>query len=1244
MIRRVAIDIGGTFTDVALLHDDRSVDVFKVPSNRFDPVEAVRGALGRVPGQQVGRWERVLHATTIGTNALLERKLPPIALLTTSGFRDVIQFRRLKRASRYSLRWTPPPPLVSRDLVLEVQERVAAGGTVVTALTEQEVDRVVEWVRRAGVPSVAICLLHSYANSSHEAMLAERLGSELPGLHVTLSSSVSPEPGEYERTSTTVAHAVLRGVMSEYLGQLEAELAHRTDSPLLMMQSSGGLTTARRIVEAPANAIESGPAAGALFASAVARELGIGMAVSLDIGGTTAKACLIEEGQPSEAGELRVGGEMHTANGFTDPGGYVVRGRAVDLVEVGAGGGSICRVDGQGALHVGPESAGSDPGPAAYGQGGELPTVTDANVVLGFLKHGPTASGVTLDRAAAARALGDHVATPLGVSVEDAAWLVYQVANSNMMRALQAVSTERGRSLTPYTLLAFGGAGPTHACAIASELGMTSVVVPRTADTFSAVGLHSCSARHDVQRAYRSTTSMLEIESLDRAFGELEAEAESSLAADGFVNVSVQRFVDARFVGQNDCLTVAIGTDELDAGFGDVLVKRFRELHATEYGHADGNAIVEVAALRVRSEGLFDAATGVPRPSTEAVAAAGVGDDQAYFGPDAGWLATPRLTFEQLQQHAGIDGPALVQLAQATVVVPVGGRAAIEGSNVRVHVRPTEITTLPGGGWEDRAALQLFRNRLGAAVDRMASTLARTAYSPLLTDAHDFSVAIVDPVGRVVDQGVGSLTHLGSVSTAMEALMASDLVPLAPGDVVVLNDPYEGGTHLPDCIVIVPVFCADELVAHTVSIGHLSDIGGHSSASSFASGAHELIQEGLIIPPVKFFDRGTANSSVHRLIRRNVRQAQLVMGDLHALVASARAGGVHIERLVAEVGTARAATLFEDLIAYAAERGRAELSALGDVEGSFVDFLDGDGEGGGPVRLQVELRLTGGEVWVDLTGSSEQRCAGINTTLGAARSAIQYCIRTQMSPDFPDNSGFYPLVHIEAPPGTVMNAAGDAPVANRGLTAGRLVEAVFGAMALAFPGSIGAAGDAQCDPVAFSGRRADGSRFLMIDMVAATGGAHSWADGIEGVAMTLGNFQNISVERLEERYPEVRITHYATIPGSGGNGRFRGGNAVSRGYELLADEADVFFRVDRQLHPPWGLDGGGPGAPARSTLITADGERHELVGWQTLTMHAGDRLIRTGAGGGGFGDPLERNPDLRVRDLREERVDLDTRT
>lgn len=1236
---RLAVDIGGTFTDLALLGDDGSLVTRKVATDASRPAQAVALAIQELldEGFEVG--ETVLHSTTVATNSLLERKLPHIALVTTRGFRDVLQFRRIKRERIYALNWCPPEPLVSRDNILEVDERILADGSVAIRLQSEDLDDLVARLRSQRYEAVAVCLLHSYANPAHERLIEERLRTDLPSCAVALSSVVGPDIGEYERTSTTVAHAALKPVLSRYLAELDAILCSESHPRrLFVMQSSGGLATARQVIDKPALAVESGPAAGALYAGQLAADLGIARAIAFDMGGTTAKACLLQDGKPAEAPEVRVGAGMHIGEGFRERGGYVIRGSAVDIAEVGAGGGSLCWVDPAGVLHVGPESAGASPGPAAYGTGGKRATVTDACVVLGYIETGDQASGLSIDLEKARDAVGRDVADPLGTTVEHAAELVFEVASSNVMRAIHAVTSERGRDPRPYSLIAFGGAGPIHAVPVALALGMKDIVVPYEAATFSAVGLHRSVLRRDTQTTYRRPLHEAAPAELDQTFREIERDHVRAFAEDGFTDVQHERLVDVRFTGQGFELTVSVPPAD-SSRFHDELAEAFLAMHQREYGHADVHGSIEIVRLRLRTEAYL----GQTRESFVVQhGSAKITSTRAFFGREYGWLQCDRLPSTAVGK-APIEGPALITLPQTTVVLPPKAQVHRDAQdNLRVQVGAENGSTTPvraltyTSGTTRRAELQLFANEIGAVVDRMAYTIARTAYSSIAREAHDFSVAVTDAQGHVPCQGVGVLIHLGTVESAMSALAERGLLPLSEGDVAILNDPYAGGTHLPDFVAVVPVIVDGEAVAYAVAISHMIDVGG-SAPGSLRFGASELLQEGLVVPPAKLYEAGRVNEALLGVIRRNVRQPDEVLGDLHGIVAAGQVGASGVSRIAARLGRSQICANFDELILYGTERGELELAALGDAKGTFTDYINDNGVSSDPIRVCVTLKVRSGHVFADFTGSDPQAVTGINATLCTTKSVLEWGIRTMLPEELPDNSGLSSLIHVTAPAGTIVNVIDDGPVANRGLTAFRLGDAVLGALASMYPGRVPAAGEGGVDTLHVGGRRSDGSIFTFADQLVGVTGGGPWGDGSEGIAPPLGNIRNLSVEVLESLYP-IKILRYGFEPGTGGAGQYRGGNAMCRSYELLCEQAEVSVRCDRVKYPPWGLAGGEPGTPASCVLVDVGAEERLLPPKHTFTMKRGELLHRWSASGGGYGPPSERDPALIERDRREERL------
>ena len=679
MDTRIGIDIGGTFTDLVYLAPDGALRREKVLSTPDDYARGIAGALGAAIARgelEVGAISQLMHGTTVATNAILEGKGARVALVTTEGFRDVLEIRRLRMPVLYDIRWRRPPPLVPRRLRFEVAGRIDHMGAEERPLDEAGARAVLAQALGAGVEAIAICLINAYANGAHERRLREILRGLDPAIPVTLSSELLPEIKEYERTSTTVVNAYVLPVVRTYLGRLEGELrARRIARPLAIMQSSGGAMSAAAAAEKPIHIIESGPAAGVVGAAEVARRLGDLSVLGFDMGGTTAKAALVEGGRFHRVGSLEVGGGINVSGRLLSGGGYHVRAPAIDIAEVGAGGGSLVRIDAGGALRVGPESAGASPGPACYARGGTVPTVTDANVVLGFVNPEALAGGsFPIRRDLAAAAIEAHVARPLGLTLEEAAWGIHRVADAAMARAVRAVSTERGRDPRDFALMAFGGNGPVHAATIARLLEIRRILVPPVPGVFSALGMLFPDVEHHYVRTFKRPLAGLDAAALEEAFAALEREGAQALAADGFAPAArrLERAIDLRYAGANSELTVA-----WPGATGDLagaLRAAFAALHEAQYGYASAEEGVETMNLRVVARGVPD------RPRVPARVALPVEPGPArrarrvHFGPGHGTVETPVCTRMELGAEWRA-GPLLVEEFDSTTVVPPGGRA-----------------------------------------------------------------------------------------------------------------------------------------------------------------------------------------------------------------------------------------------------------------------------------------------------------------------------------------------------------------------------------------------------------------------------------------------------------------------------------------------------------------------------------------------------------------------------------------
>ncbi len=679
---RIGVDIGGTFTDVVFLGDDGTVLARKIASTQDDysraVLEGVEGGISQL-GIEPGAVSEVSHGFTVATNAIIEQKGALTALITTEGFRDILEFRRNRVPRLYDLYYEKPPPLVKRQFRLEVKERLNFKGEVLRPLDRDDVERAVDRILSNGAESVAVCLLHSYANPEHEQYIGEVIRKRAPKVVLTLSSELLPEMKEYERTSTTVINCYVRPVVERYLTALIDGLKGMSISvPLTVMQSNGGLATAEIAQEKPVYCIESGPAAGVVGANHLGRRLGIENLMTLDMGGTTAKASIIENGEMLQAPEYEVGGGISVGHRLLKGAGHILRVAAIDLAEVGAGGGSIASVDRSGSLRVGPNSAGAQPGPACYNHGGTEATVTDADVLLGYLNPRFLLGGdFPIEVAQAKQAISRNVAAPLGMTEVEAAHGVHLLVNSNMSRALRAVSSERGRDPRRFTLMAFGGGGPVHAAGLAEMLGISKVIVPPYPGVFSSFGLLFADVEHHFIQTYFKTFDEMKVEELRSILEGMAEEGRKQLRSEGFDDAhhetSIQ--VDMKYDGQVSELTVPMPPGEVNEATLAKLVEAFEVEHENTYGYRTEVGF-QMVNLRVIARGLSEEARLPERLEMASATTRGEAQRRVYFGPSIGWLDTPVTDRQGLGE--GTQGPVIVEEYDSTTVVPPGWTASVD--------------------------------------------------------------------------------------------------------------------------------------------------------------------------------------------------------------------------------------------------------------------------------------------------------------------------------------------------------------------------------------------------------------------------------------------------------------------------------------------------------------------------------------------------------------------------------------
>lgn len=668
---RIAADIGGTFTDVALIRINNTVATRKVASTPADYAQGVvQGIveLMAVEGLEPKSIGEVLHACTVATNVILEGKGAKTALITTAGFRDVLEMRRIRVPRLYEPLYEKPPALAPRRWRFEVAERMDHTGQVITPLDEKSVNETIERIVAADVDAVAICLLHSYANPAHERRIGEMVRERLPEAFVSLSVDVLPEIREYERTSTTVINSYVGPPVKNYLMSLRERLnAAGLPPEFFMMHSAGGIVDARTVLAKPAQIVECGPAAGVIAARAVVLESGFRDVISFDMGGTTAKAALIEKGELIKSDDYEIGGGISLSSKLAKGGGYALKLPVIDISEVGAGGGSIVWKDRAGGLKVGPQSAGANPGPACYGLGGVEPTVTDANMVLGYLNPVALAGGaVPVDPDLSRKALTEVVAEPLGLDLDRAAYGVHELVSTIMTRAVKSVTTYRGRDPREFAMVAFGGNGGVHSVSLARALGVTDVVVPPFAGVLSALGLLTAQVETGTSIAFLRAVADIDMKELMSAYAELAEKAINELGQTQ-TNVREVRAADLRYQGQAFELTLPVDEATLDQEkFADEMRAQFDASHERMYGYRLEATPIEIVTLRVTVQLDTEPKT---MPSYQAQSDPNETQRSVYFGPDWGRVDTPIIDRANLSESSR-QGPLVIEEYEGTTIVP----------------------------------------------------------------------------------------------------------------------------------------------------------------------------------------------------------------------------------------------------------------------------------------------------------------------------------------------------------------------------------------------------------------------------------------------------------------------------------------------------------------------------------------------------------------------------------------------
>lgn len=1211
----IGVDIGGTFTDVVYYvpssspSSEGALRIYKVPGTPNDPAQ---GLLTGLNALQVDDNAVVVHGSTVATNALLERKGARAALVTTEGFADVLEIGRQDRPSLYDLMQQRPPVLIPRARRLELAERLDYSGAVLIAPSSEAFERVLQQVAECEPESVAVSLLYAFRNAEHEQALAALLQKRFPQLYLSLSSELLPQFREYERTSAVAVNAYVQPIMARYLSSLQERLCR----PLRIMQSSGGSISAGTAVQESVRTVLSGPAGGVIGAFHVARIAGYEQILTLDMGGTSTDVALCPGGI-AETSEAVIAG-------------CPIGVPTVAIHTVGAGGGSLVRLDAGNALTVGPDSAGAVPGPVCYGIGDEL-TVTDAHLALGRIDSAHFLGGRFKLYPERTQERMTLLAQRMGGSVQETALGIIRVVNASMERALRTVSLERGHDPRRFTLLSFGGAGPLHACELAEALRIPRVFIPRYPGVLSALGMILAPIVKDYIQTVMLDANDLDASSIEAAFAPLEERARremhdelahSASQADDASDIFLHRFYDIRYRGQSYEVTVP------DAGSLDATLARFHALHEQRFGHSHPDQPIQLVAVRIK-------ATIQPyQPELPREPEAGTSAEHALLSERLMTFSSgsqqARVYDRSLLRHGNrISGPALLIQEDCTTLLPPAWEGEVDAwgnivAKLRVDASAVSNTTTAqfkasDASETDAVSLEIFKHLFSSAAEEMGVTLGRTAYSPNIKERLDYSCACFDAQGRLLAQAAHIPVHLGAMPASVQAAI-EQFPTFEPGDLVLLNDPYLGGTHLPDITLVAPVFIDEdpdgrtgELFGFVASRAHHADIGGMSPGSMPMS--RELYQEGFIIPPIKLARKGVVNQDILTLFYRNVRTPWERRGDMEAQIATAHVGERRLQEIIARYGSGTVRAHAEALLGYSAQLTRKALAGLPTSTTHFTDFLDDDGWGVQSLPIRVSIHLEGGALTIDFTGSALQSAGCVNAVSAVTLSAVLYVVRCLVGEHVPANQGCLEPVTVRVPEGSLLNPlAPAAVVAGNVETSQRVVDALFGAFAQIAPQQVPAASQGTMNNITFGGSSA-GETFAYYETLGGGMGARPGADGLSAVHVHMSNTRNTPVEALEMELP-VRIRRYALRHGSGGAGRYRGGDGLCREFHFLAS-ARVTLLTERRIYAPYGLQGGEPGATGINSL-EHDGRVTQLPGKTTLDVQPGDILTISTPGGGGF--------------------------
>lgn len=1191
------IDRGGTFTDIVARRPDGSLVTHKLLSENPEQYKdaAVAGIKhlldidknASIPAHLV---EAVKMGTTVATNALLERKGDPTVLLITRGFRDALRIAYQNRPRLFDRHIVLPELLYEK--VVEVEERIGAHGDIIITLDEAQVRRDLAALHEQGYRSVAIVFMHAYRFGQHESA-AGRIARDVGFTQVSVSSEVSPMIKLVSRGDTTVVDAYLSPVLRRYVHQVSSEMA---GARLLFMQSNGGLTDAHRFQGK--DSILSGPAGGIVGMARTARSAGFDKVIGFDMGGTSTDVS-------HYAGEFEREFETQVA-------GVRLRAPMLSIHTVAAGGGSVLHFDGT-RYRVGPDSTGANPGPASYRRGGML-AVTDCNVMLGKIQpeyfpavFGPHAD-LPLDREIVVKKFTElaeeiFLATGKRRTPEEVAEGFIEIAVSNMANAIKHISVQRGHDVTEYALATFGGAGGQHACLVADALGMTRIFVHPLAGVLSAYGMGLADQIAMREQSLDAALAPSVLPMLEAGLQALSKQARVDLEAQGVPQsqIRIAQRVHLRYSGTDSAIVVAFDTIQgMTADFEAAYKNRYAFLMP------DKELVIEAISVEATGTTSDDAMEAIALPPRAALLQAA---GQVRLFSSGKWHDTPLFRREDMRPGDIIRGPSIIAEQNATTIVEPGWSAEVTQLNHLVLTRTEARAQRRAIGTNaDPVMLEVFNNLFMSIAEQMGLRLQNTAFSVNIKERLDFSCALFDDQGNLIANAPHIPVHLGSMGESVKTIIRDNKVGMQPGDVYMLNDPYHGGTHLPDVTVITPVFdqVGEKVLFYVGSRGHHADIGGITPGSMPAASRSVeeegvLINNFLLVQAGRFMEKEVvALLSSGKYPARNIRQN---LADLQAQIAANQKGVDELRKMVEHFGLEVVQAYMKHVQDNAEEAVRRVITALKD--GRFEYSLDN----GAVIKVAIRVDRDKRSADIDFSGTSPQLDSNFNAPSAVCMAAVLYVFRTLVDDDIPLNAGCLKPLNVIIPEGSMLNPHYPAAVVSGNVeTSSCITNALYGAL-----------GIMASAPGTMNNFTFGNATHQYYETIAGGSGAGDGFDGTDVVQTHMTNSRLTDPEVLEWRYP-VRLESYEINHGSGGRGKWHGGNGGIRKVRFLEDMSASILSNNR-LVPPFGASGGEPGRCGRNYVIRADGRVEDLGPVASTQVQAGDVFVVETPGGGGYGAP-----------------------